>query len=89
MTNAGHVHLTAIPLETGAVEREAAVKAAVEAERQRKLSQADVTRAVKGVKAADAEVRKVEVTRDKVTIEVGKAEHGNGLDTDDILARLE
>lgn len=71
----GHHELKALDLVAGAVEREEAVKAAIEAERKRKLTQSDVTRAVKGVEAAGVEVGTVEVTKDKITVSVGsKAE---------------
>jgi hypothetical protein len=38
------------------------------------FKQADVTRAVKGVQATGAPVGKVEVSKDKITVEVGKGE---------------
>jgi hypothetical protein len=61
--------LTAVPLVTGAED----AKAAVEAERKRNpgFTQAAVTRAVKGVKATGAAVGKVEITKDKITVEIG------------------
>lgn len=70
--------LVADDLVIGQASTEAAVKAAIEAERKRiadaKPKQADVERAVKGVKAAGVPVSKVEVSRDKITVEVGKAD---------------
>jgi hypothetical protein len=44
------------------------------------FTQAAVTRAVKGVQATGAPVGRVEVTKDKITVEVGKAEDGDARD---------
>jgi hypothetical protein len=72
MTEHKHHELKALDLVVGEVER----KAAVEAERKRKFTQTDVTHAVKGVQVTGALVSKVEVTREKITVETGKAEAG-------------
>jgi hypothetical protein len=53
-------HLEAIPLTTGSTP-----------ERKRGFSQSAVERAVKGVKATGAEIGKVEITNDKITVEIG------------------
>jgi hypothetical protein len=61
----GHHPLKALDLVPGAKPNR---------ERKSGFTQAAVTRAVKGVKATGVEVGKVEITKDKITVEIGKAE---------------
>jgi hypothetical protein len=88
MSERGHHVLEAIGITIGgaseavAVERkrhEESLEAAIEAERKRKFTQTDVTRVVKGVQVTGAQVGKVEVTREKITVEVGNGEQPEGV----------
>lgn len=49
------------------------------------FKQTDVERAIKAVKAAGASVGKVEVTKDKITVEVGKGEVDEGEQPENVL----